>query len=93
MENQSSLEPKQLMTDTAGYSDIVFWLNSNKGTKSLARVFATFCDRRTFGNSAAPKIGACLVDQFWGLNTDRILQLILRKVVLSQNGSPHGFFH
>ena len=26
MENQSSLEPKQLMTDTAGYSDIVFAL-------------------------------------------------------------------
>ena len=69
------------------------WLNSNKGTKSLTRVFATFYDRRTFGNSAAPKIGACLVDQFWGLNTDRILQLILRKVVLSQNGSPHGFFN
>ena len=45
-------------------------LNSNKGTKSLTRVFATFYDRRTFGNSAAPKIGACLVDQFWGLNTD-----------------------
>jgi hypothetical protein len=45
------------------------------------------------GTSAAPKIGACLVDQFWGLNTDRILQLILRKAVLSQNGSSDGFFH
>ena len=40
------------------------WLNSNKGTKSLTRFFATFYDRRTFGNSAAPKIGACLVEQF-----------------------------
>jgi TnpA family transposase len=26
LENQTSLEPKQLMTDTAGYSDIVFGL-------------------------------------------------------------------
>jgi len=26
LENQTSLEPKELMTDTAGYSDIVFGL-------------------------------------------------------------------
>src|SRR5260370_19566645 len=44
-----------------------FWLNSNKGTKSLTGFFATFYARGTFGNSAAPKIGACLVGQFWGL--------------------------
>jgi hypothetical protein len=68
-------------------------LNSNKGTKTLIGVFATFYARRTFGNSAAPKIGSCLVGQFWGLNTDRILQPFLRKVVLSQNGSPHGVHH
>ena len=50
------------------------WLYSNKGTKSLTGVFVTFYARRTFGNSAAPKIGSCLVRQFWGLNTDRIPQ-------------------
>jgi hypothetical protein len=33
-----------------------------------------------------------LVGQFWGLNTDRILEPFLRKVVLSQNGSPHGVY-
>ena len=44
-----------------------FWLNSNKGTKSLTGFFATFYARGTFGNSAAPKIGSCLVGQFWGL--------------------------
>jgi hypothetical protein len=42
-------------------------LNSNEGTKTLTGFFATFYARRTFGNSAAPKIGSCLVDQFWGL--------------------------
>ena len=26
LEHQTSLNPKELMTDTAGYSDIVFWL-------------------------------------------------------------------
>ena len=41
--------------------------------------------------SAAPKIGSRLVGQFLGLNTDRILQPVLRKVALSQNGSPHGY--
>jgi hypothetical protein len=68
------------------------WLNSNKGTKSLTGFFATFYARRTFGNSAVPEIGACLLGRFWGLNTDCILQPFLRKVVLSQNGSPHGFY-
>jgi len=29
-------------------------------------------------------MGTCLVRKFWGLNTDRILQPLLRKVVLSQ---------
>jgi hypothetical protein len=60
------------------------WLNSNKGTKTLTEFFGTFCAGRTFGNSAAPKIDACLVNQFWGLNSDRILQPLLRKVVFSQ---------
>jgi hypothetical protein len=68
-------------------------LISNKGTKSLTGFFATFYARRTFGNSAAPKIASCLVGQFWGLNTDCILQPLLRRVVLSQNGSPHGVYH
>jgi hypothetical protein len=44
-----------------------YWLNSNKGTKTLTGFFATFYARRTFDNSAAPKIGSCLVGQFWGL--------------------------
>jgi hypothetical protein len=34
---------------------------------SLTGFFATFYARRTFDNSAAPKIGSCLVGQFWGL--------------------------
>src|SRR5258708_30226085 len=40
-------------------------LNSNKGSKTLTGVFASFYARRTFGNSAAPTIRACLVSQFW----------------------------
>ena len=59
-------------------------LNSNKGTKTLTGFFGTFYARRTFGNSAAPKIDSGLVNQFWGLNSDRILQPLVRKVVLSQ---------
>jgi len=42
-------------------------LNSHKGTKTLTGFFATFYARRTFGNSAAPKIGSCLVDEILGL--------------------------
>src|SRR5271157_6435221 len=41
MENQSSLEPKQLMTDTAGYSDIVFalfWLLGFQFSPRLADI-------------------------------------------------------
>jgi hypothetical protein len=42
----------------------LLWLNSNKGTNALTGFFATFYARRTFGNSAPPKIGSSLVDQF-----------------------------
>ena len=41
MENQTSLEPKQLMTDTAGYSDIVFalfWLLGFQFSPRLADI-------------------------------------------------------
>jgi len=31
-----------------------------------------------------------LVGEFWGLKTDCILQPLLQKVALSENGSPHG---
>jgi hypothetical protein len=34
--------------------------------------------RRTFGNSAAPKIDSCLVNECWGLISGRILQPLLR---------------
>jgi Tn3 transposase DDE domain-containing protein len=41
MENQTSLEPKQLITDTAGYSDIVFalfWLLGFQFSPRLADI-------------------------------------------------------
>ena len=67
-------------------------LNSDKGTKTLTGFFGTFCAGRTFGDSAAPKIDACLVHQFWRLNTDRILQALLRRVVHSPSAplAPRG---
>jgi len=57
-------------------------LNSNKGTKTLTGFFATFYARRTFGNSAAPQNWRLFSQPILGLNTDRILQPVLRKVVL-----------
>jgi tetratricopeptide (TPR) repeat protein len=30
--------------------------------------------------------------QFWGLDSDRILKLVLREIILSQNVSPHGVY-
>ena len=38
------------------------------------------------------KLAHVLLGRFWGLDTDCILELFLRKVVLSQNGSPHGVY-
>jgi hypothetical protein len=35
-------------------------------------------------NSGTPKTGPGLVGQFWGLDSDRILKLVLRKIILSQ---------
>src|SRR6516225_10125379 len=46
---------------------LAFWLNSNKGTKSLTGFFATFSAQKTFGKSRWSQIGSCLVDQFCGL--------------------------
>jgi hypothetical protein len=43
------------------------WGYSNKGTKTLTGFFATFYALRTFGNSAVPEIGACLLGRFWRL--------------------------
>jgi hypothetical protein len=37
-----------------------------------------------------PKLAHVYSADFGGLNTDCILELFLRKVVLSQNGAPHG---
>ena len=44
-------------------------------------------DFRRFRNS---QTGHGLVGQFWGLDSDRILKLVLREIIPSQNGSPHG---
>ena len=65
-----------------------YGLNSNKGTKTLTNVLLL----KGFGNSAVPEIGACLVHQFWGLNTDRILQPLLQKVLHSPNSLPPGVY-
>src|SRR4029077_12980635 len=37
-----------------------------------------------FGDSGTPKTGPGLVGQFWGLDSDRILKLVLREIILSQ---------
>src|ERR1700737_2422151 len=39
---------------------------------------------RRFRNSGTPKTGPSLVGQFWGLDSDRILKLVLREIILSQ---------
>src|ERR1700756_423272 len=39
---------------------------------------------RIFGDSGTPKTGPGLVGQFWGLDSDRILKLVLREIILSQ---------
>ena len=79
-----ALVPSLVSRSKAQKTKMSNFLCSHKGTKTLTEFFATFYACRTFGNSAAPKIGSCLVNQFWGLNTDGILQPLLRKVVLSQ---------
>jgi hypothetical protein len=67
-------------------------LNSHKGKdQNSHRIFRNLLCSKIFGISAAPK-GSCLVDQFWGLNTVRILQALLRKVVPSKNVSPHKVY-
>ena len=42
--------------------------------KNSHRIFHNLLCSKIFGISPAPKIDACLVGQFWGLNTFRILQ-------------------
>src|SRR4029077_16412282 len=37
-----------------------------------------------FGDSGTPKTGPGLVGQFWGRDSDRILKLVLREIILSQ---------
>src|SRR5271166_3333330 len=40
---------------------------------------------RVFGDSGTPETGPGLVSQFWGLDSDRILKLVLREIILSQD--------
>jgi hypothetical protein len=49
-------------------------LNSNKGTKILTGFFRIFYARRTFGNSAAPKIDKAeeRYDRLWVLRTNTV---------------------
>jgi hypothetical protein len=70
-------------------------LNSNKGTKSLTGFFATFSAQKTFGKSAAPKIGSCLVDNFGGLmpisgSSSGWRRLLLRGEEFFERGAHFG---
>ena len=43
-----------------------------------------FCQQsgvKEFGDSGTPKTGPVLVGQFWGLDSDRILKLVLREII------------
>ncbi len=75
MENQTSLEPKQLMTDTAGYSDIVFalfWLLGFQFSPRLAdigesRFWRLDCaaDYGALNGLASHRLNSKLIAQNW----------------------------
>src|SRR5260370_14313450 len=44
----------------------------------------TAVEQRILGDSGTPKTGPGLVGQFWELDSDRILKLVLREIILSQ---------
>src|ERR1700693_4032051 len=48
------------------------------------RIFANGRRVRIFGDSGTPKTGPGLVGQFWGLDSDGILKLVLREIILPQ---------
>ena len=56
------------------------------------RIFANSLGLKDFGQSGTPMTGPVLVGQFWGLDSDRILKLVLREIILSQEiqMSPGG---
>jgi hypothetical protein len=56
------------------------------------RILANCLGVKDFGDSGIPKTRPVLVGQFWGLDSDRILKLVLREIILSQNVSPHGVY-
>ena len=64
-------------------------LNSDKGTKTLTGFFGTFCAGRTFGDSAAPKIDACLVRSFEESYTPH-QHLLLHAAQQAYQGCPLG---
>jgi hypothetical protein len=47
------------------------------------RILANCRGVKDFGDSGTPKTGPGLVGQFWGLDSDRILKLVLREIILS----------
>jgi Type IV secretory system Conjugative DNA transfer len=48
------------------------------------RIFRNPLLLKNFGRFCSSEMATCLVQQFWGLNTDRIPQPLLRKIILSQ---------
>ena len=48
------------------------------------RILANCRSVKDFGDSRTPETGLGLVGQFWGLDSDRILKLVLREIILSQ---------
>jgi TnpA family transposase len=75
MENQTSLEPKQLMTDTAGYSDIVFalfWLLGFQFSPRLADIGESrfwrldrAADYGALNGLASHRLNSKLITQNW----------------------------
>src|ERR1700736_3688233 len=82
-----------LPTCTVRRCPLTSWLNSNEGTKSLTGFFATFYARRTFGNLRFLILAHVCSADFGGLIQTVSWNRSSEKSLLSQNGSPHGFYH
>jgi hypothetical protein len=56
------------------------------------RIFANCRGVKDFRRFRNSQDGTLLVGRFWGLDSDRVLKLVLREIILSQNGSPRGVY-
>ena len=57
------------------------------------RIFANGLGLKDFGQSGTPMTGPVLVGQFWGLDSDRILKLVLREIILDSKTTAGSSSH